>query len=762
MTTTIYTSEQNINIDRYSSVLYYETMDIYTSEFKDLIENGFFDGDPTIQKGITECSVKKERSNKCDIVKERINNVFDNPLPDNTINKATLGIDIFTNIIFKRLFENSLKYLIKNKKNTLFIFPKSNNVAFNQYIKNNDSIFKFYNQILKPTADGILLDLSNNNNEIVYINIYPENIDDTIEVYKDQLTKNINEIKEKIKQYAIKKPGGLEDNVKTIKNIIYMVDKDNNLFIDYYKSILQKKYVEILNSLINDFYSTSRINSQSFVRYSTVIKNLSNVNKAYIIKILNTITSADIKEKIKDRNFENNIGILLNNLELFYQIRLDKANKKKLNVSSNTSIFNIFLRFNNIDSPIITNEIIPNKNILYVLKSATQNQIGHFTLVNESKKQYKFVLSVIENKYYKESPGYAQKKNKKTKEEAAETEQEEAEEKEIANQIEEAMLEGKPLNKIEEKTKLIEIRYIYGKIQYKNIENNLYETWDKDKTIVFYKTINSYEIYKFFNHRMIDLSFKDNINIKYYKNTLYDKKSLISFLKAEKKYNEKTRLGYEFININNNNDLLLKYNNYIYDNYKNNIDLSIQQNSIFIEKIKKNICEILFENNSLVYIKETNKIKNEAKEEASADNYKITNYKYYKILDDNKEPLIQEHFRELFNERDKLKCKGSSKTCVFTNNKIELPAELDNVLKSKDKTISLAIVNITKELDTDTTGLLFASECKGKKQTLKQSFYTILRELKGDNVYSGGYKKTKKGKKLRFRRTYSLKYPKAY
>jgi hypothetical protein len=109
MTTTIYTSEQNINIDRYSSVLYYETMDIYTSEFKDLIENGFFDGDKATKDGITECSVKKERSNKCDIVKDRINKVFDNPPPDNTINKATLGIDIFTNIIFKRLFENSLK-----------------------------------------------------------------------------------------------------------------------------------------------------------------------------------------------------------------------------------------------------------------------------------------------------------------------------------------------------------------------------------------------------------------------------------------------------------------------------------------------------------------------------------------------------------------------------------------------------------------------------------------------------------------------------
>ena len=802
MSTTIYTSEQNINIDRYSSVLYYETMDIYTSEFKDLIRNGFFDGDDQkIKTPITACSNLKEKSNKCPTIIDKINEVFNNPnfehliidkskeatkktetntdvsdnnplSPNNYIKLPTLGIDIITNIIFKRLFENSLKYLIKTKKNTLFIFPKSNNVAFNQYIKNNNNIQQFYNQIINPTDKNIVKDLNDNNNEIVYINIYPENIDDTVEVYKDQITKNINDIKEKIKQYAIK-PDGRQDNPKTISNIIYLVDKDNNLFIDYYKSILQKKYIDVLNTLINDFYSTSRINSQSFKRYSTITKNLSNVNKAYIIKILNTIKSTDIKTKIKDRNFENNIGLLLNNLELFYQIRLDKANKKKLNVSTNTSIFNIFLRFNNIDSPIITNEVIPNKNILYVLKSATKNQIGYFTLINENKKQYKFVLSVIENKYYKDNPDYKRKLEKLSETQKQESKEDDEEEAEIAAQIEESILEGKTLNKIEEKTKVVEIRYMYGKIQYKNIEKNLYQDWDKDNTIIFYKTINSYEIYKFFNHRMIDLSFKDNINIKYYKNTLYDTKSLIEFLKSEKKYNEKTRLAYEFINININNDLLLKYNNFIYDNFKINIDLSISENYLFIEKIKKNICDILFENNSLVYIKETNQVKNEVKEKATADNYKITNYKYYKINDNTpdkssdvyKREQIQEYFEVFFNEQDKLKCIGNSKSCDVSNNKITLPTELDNVIKNDDKTISLAIVNITKELDKDTTGLLFASECKGKKQTLKQSYYNLIRKIKGDNVYSGGYKKkkkTKKNKKIRSRRIYFLKYPKEY
>ena len=91
MTTTIYTSEKNINIDRFSSVLYYETMDIYTSEFKDLIRNGFFDGDDQkIKTPITACSNLKEKSNKCPTIIDKINEVFNNPNFEHLIGLAAL------------------------------------------------------------------------------------------------------------------------------------------------------------------------------------------------------------------------------------------------------------------------------------------------------------------------------------------------------------------------------------------------------------------------------------------------------------------------------------------------------------------------------------------------------------------------------------------------------------------------------------------------------------------------------------------------
>jgi hypothetical protein len=269
---------------------------------------------------------------------------------------------------------------------------------------------------------------------------------------------------------------------------------------------------------------------------------------------------------------------------------------------------------------------------------------------------------------------------------------------------------------------------------------------------------------------MIDYSFKDNIDIKYFKNTLYDKISLIEFLKSEKKYNDKTRLAYEFLNININNDMLLKYNNFIYDNFKGNIDTSIKKNITFEEQIKKNICDILFENSSLVYIKDSSTITNGPKEKADADNYKITNYKYTKI--ENKDPYDKEYIsnqiKKYFNNNKKEIEKVNCLNCINRESKefINIPDDLDFQLNNQKKTFSLAIVNITKELDVTATGILFASECKSKKKQIKQGFYNVFRWITGTGAnYKGGFKKSnrkKQTKKIKYRRTYSLKYLKAY
>jgi hypothetical protein len=434
------------------------------------------------------------------------------------------------------------------------------------------------------------------------------------------------------------------------------------------------------------------------------------------------------------------------------------------------------MRFDNIDFPLITDEVIPNSNILYIFKSDSYvDRVGYFVIENKNRNQYRFVLDTIEYKYFKESykfkkdgvnptgkwenyvEDFTKRLNPSIKN-SIKSELDEEESKFQELQAEEEELKLNPnMNPaiIPKKSFIVEIRYVYGKIQYRYPN----QAWNSKNTIQYYKTINSYENYTFFNHRMIDTSFKDNINIKYFTNILYNRENLTGFLKSQQKYNEKTRLSYEFLNINNNLDMLNTYNSYIFDNYKYNIDERIKTpestDTTFEESIKKGICDILFENSGLVYIKNVNRITDQPKEKASSDNYKISDYKFYKIIGNDTQTKTDEiikYFKKNKNENKHLIC--NHKMCNVDN---ELPPELTSQLKKQLSTISIAIITITKELEKSTTGIWFASECKSRKKKIKQKWYDVIRYFKGVNSNQiGGYTK----KKVKRHRTYSSKYRK--
>ena len=79
---------------------------------------------------------------------------------------------------------------------------------------------------------------------------------------------------------------------------------------------------------------------------------------------------------------------LLNKLELIYSIRLDISKLKSLTSLDNSSLFNIYIRFDNLDFPLITDELIPNGNILYILHSKNfVDRVGYFVLVNKNRNQ---------------------------------------------------------------------------------------------------------------------------------------------------------------------------------------------------------------------------------------------------------------------------------------------------------------------------------------------------------------------------------------
>jgi hypothetical protein len=79
-----------------------------------------------------------------------------------------------------------------------------------------------------------------------------------------------------------------------------------------------------------------------------------------------------------------------------------------------------------------------------------------------------------------------------------------------------------------------------------------------------------------------------------------------------------------------------------------------------------------------------------------------------------------------------------------------LPSELLSEISKDKKTFAISIVNVTKELDKDSTGILFASECKSKKKKIKQGYYDIIRRYfkRENSTQLGGGIKSNTGIKL--------------
>ena len=647
-------------------------------------------------------------------------------------------------------------------------------------------------------------ELYKNTNQIIFIKPFSTDTNENIDSYKDRIKENINNIKETIKN----KGNDIQNQAFT--QIICFVNNDNTIFTNYFKTELKKKYADELNKQFNEFYSLNRIDgsSQQINKSTTFKSELSEITVSSInnkIKNLGDIKDTlydfqwkTITDNLQNNEFKQNEQLLLDKLNNFYKIRLDVSAMKTLSSNDNSSLFNIYMRFDNLDKAVVTNEIRPNKDTLYIVYNNTElPRVGHFTLNNESKHYYTFTTDQIEYAEYKKTDEFkkienAQDATKKTvqdeinKEDNAERQ---ANEDELTNPT-----NNKPTAKISRKNKLFEIRYNYGKIQYKDITKNLSVLWSNDNYIEYYKEKSIYENYKWFSHKMIDNKYKENINIKYYKNTIYDIPSLKEYLISEKKYTEKTRLAVEFLDINLNDQELIKYNNFIFEKFKDNINnpiVNIEENSpsniAFEDRIKRGICSIIFEQNTLVLVKTTIIQTETEKEKATSDNFKMIKYIYTPVSEAlNKEEEINKYFKENKEEQNFLRC--NNKTCInsesaqetlkkeleekikqattkqkeeltqkLDNISFELPDDLKNQLKNKKKTFSLILVKITKDVLSDPVKLFLAAECKSRKKKIQEGYYKVMK------MFAGGSRRKKrrnKSRRIKFRRTYSVKYPK--
>ena len=820
-----------INIDKYPTTFFYEKMKILPDDFTNDTTNNFFKEIVAEKRTNTVSAIKpKDISDK---IVELLKKICDDPnkvTPHDAKKKPYyIGVDCI-NIIGNHILQYNINKLWYTNINTIFLFPIISTssdrgeklllkpIPLYQKILQKKEIFGENKCIngAAPASTNKPEEKTDNQkglgNTLEYLNLISED-DEDIETFKLRLKNNLDEIKQRIEAREDADNAGKIGSCRQYNKIIFFVNKINGeedpMFIKYYKKGLKKEFVNALKEQLNKFFNTNPMGRQP-VTYNNSLPDTNNIEKLTKDSIISKLKNSDYGyEQSEISEHIDNIQLLLEKFKMFYKRETDENYRKSITSSDNSDIFNIFMRFNNLDTPVITDDIIANRDTLYLFKEKDKKaRIGYFYLSNLEKQQYIFNLDLIENKKYKD----LQKSQLLTKDDKKD-EDEDEDDREAA-EIEESLIIN-PLLEIKDSTRkiLVEVKLEFGKLIFRNIQKNIRNNYDSLNEITYFGQRKGYDYYRWFNHRMIDTSLTDNINIRFFKDTIYDVKSFKAYLESEKKLLKDTRVPLEFLKINASPEIL-KYNDYIFNNFKGNINprlyLTDADNYSFEEKIKKGIVDILFERNSLVYIKDSKQVSEKEKEAATPQNYKIIKYKFIPIFgkETNKLEIIYKHFKEKvtttvneteinyyknwstlksynetkqtaeINEKQNEEKTGKpltanpltakpltanppagTKAVTFDPKDNMIPTELLTQMANKKKTLGILIVDVSKDVFGNPVSLYLAAECKTRSKRLKDTYYNIKKYFRGGTNKKKRIKLTKKNiKKHKYRNKNRIVY----
>ena len=758
-------SIKSITVESYASTLPYEMMPITDDVFSNVFSNKYIKdifGNLTDKKKF----IKKIRDSKDEFVDKKNYEITYGTLYDSVINKEILYYllknrireiyctpeEIRTAIANKKKYEDpsskpedkaTLSSIVQNTSSiasnkTLYLFPNIKNV------KDKNTISFNLNKDLSPTYNNYYTTLfSSQPDNIYFLNVLSLENED-LDEFKSRLKQELYLLEEKIKEKA-QIVMGREDNAYT--KIIYFVDNEKSFNINYFNSSLKlkKEFTNELNTQLNAFFirnvgnqRLSRSGNESLLKNSDV----TNLRSEIVLKGLKGFYKSDPeKSKLNELGFRNALDMLILAFQQAYRRYTEKGFKQSLSQTVNLNKFIIYSRFDNLDAAINTNELTPSRDFLYFfLEKGHIPKVGYFQISNQSKNEYFFVVDAIANKRWrdeeesKEGQGLYGKYKKELKPKNERKELEDIND----NAVKEIDALHRQTEGPESRRVLIQIRYNYGAIEFKNVESrNIQFTGNR---IIFYKIKRDYEMYRPFKFNMIDHVFDAKLGpINYYEDVIFDKKSLQAYLESEKKYTDKTRMSVEFLKINSNIDELKKYTDFIYDKFKQNINTNLKNKS-YEEKVKKAIVDILFEQNGLIYIRNTNIKTEKEKEKATSDNYKIINHKYTSInnsedADDVKKEKIKSQLTYYF---DKIYNEETESTYLGQDTK----SDLIELFSQNNTTGAIVIIQITKDVITDASKLLLSAECKQRSKRIKSKYYKLL------NVFKGGTKKKKNIKKM--------------
>ena len=639
-------------------------------------------------------------------------------------------------IIFDKLYENSYTNLLKRYKDgrPLILFP----------VMEND-----------PTGDVYFsknkVEFANFKDFFAFIPVFSENTE-TKEEFTEKIDNAIIKIKENIaNRYNSdedQRRNGKEFIPKSYTNLVIILNNDsgNSFFTSMYKKELKKEKKDILNAKINELINRSSIDKQSL--------KLLGIKKDSIKELLPNYIKSELKkidDKSYTKDYEQKVIEFISKLNENYKRVTDKKYLALVTSDEQSSFLRIFYRVN-LDKDINYNEIKPGNEYLYFftpskpikvfndkLKSLTTKEnpeykgyVGLLNIVPGYKARYTFQMhnNITKNLYNKVDGKEIDIDEDKNEDD----EDDDSQEKYVKIQLD-----------IKQKNGMIEAETI-GKERQKG-------------TIKFYKDLHIYEKYRWFKFNDLDGSLPSETKINIYEDTLFDKKSLINYLKYKEKYNDKMRLAIEFLKINIDKNLLLEYTSYIYTNlnkshiYKKSM-FGLSEDS-FKEKCKKEIMTILFEPNELIYIAGGVRAK-EAKTDIRK-NYKIISYNYIPIdkLDTTNGLKI--------NPKSDLKNYYKLKSHFYSKNYSKADEEeyrycdkhkIDNCQFFKEtitrnESRAIAIIDITKE-NIDAKDLKKVTQCKRLRQTIKREARDLFSSIKMYNPlglpFTGGKRSKRNGK----------------
>lgn len=532
--------------------------------------------------------------------------------------KKTKQRFIVFNALYNKLFENSLNMLEKTKQRTIIVFP-IHDTSNKGLVELNSKVLRYYNKfdkiVDKPFFEEPISGQTPSN--ICYIGLTVFN-NEKKDDYKNNIKGQFENIRKSILDFNsnITKQQVYKSSSQPIQYVIFMIDLDKKgLFTGMYNKQLSQEKKDILNKeytsfLSNQGFSTKSINDSTInITYSDIVKQ---------VKSFQQFTGLTIgKDIIPKDAFEEHIILLKEG----YKKVTDKEYKKTLELQDNVQKFRIFYKINNADK-VLEDKIETGSNKLYYMFFDNEgvnvngvmkyrHVIGYFTLTSEERGIYRFKEDTSWYNIRKTAelsvPNSNQNKLIEDEEESDEDEEIDKEAFDFA----------------------VKIKDTFGTFYYENLSKDKNKSkYDLVRTGEVIKFIDKTEnSYKWFNLRDIDSSFLNKDEIKFYSDILFDKPTLIEYLKSKKKYTDKTMLSYEFLKINDGPELS-EYCDFIHNKFQSNIkeDTYNPFSATFNDDtIIKNIVDIIFDSNTQIYLRASKVTKEEARKE-SRDSYKIVDY----------------------------------------------------------------------------------------------------------------------------------------